>query len=137
MKSRGQMAIVIDAADNVATAITSCTAGSYVTVKMGDKERKILAKSNIPFLHKLALKDITEGENIIKYGQSIGRATVPIKKGEHVHTHNMCSVRGHTSIGFTKDDKEGATFPFVTKTALADLVGIKRNRHRFLKHDRS
>ncbi len=38
--------------------------------------------------HKYALKDIKEGENIIKYGNPIGHATCDIKKGEHVHTHN-------------------------------------------------
>ena len=39
--------------------------------------------------HKYALADIAEGENVIKYGFSIGHATQPIKKGEHVHTHNL------------------------------------------------
>ena len=38
--------------------------------------------------HKYALKDIKEGENIIKYGNPIGHATCDIAKGEHVHTHN-------------------------------------------------
>ena len=39
--------------------------------------------------HKYALRDIKEGENIIKYGNPIGHATCDIKKGEHVHTHNV------------------------------------------------
>ena len=39
--------------------------------------------------HKYALCDIKSGENIIKYGNPIGHATADIKKGEHVHTHNM------------------------------------------------
>jgi len=39
--------------------------------------------------HKFALCDISEGENIIKYGNPIGHAICDIKKGEHVHTHNM------------------------------------------------
>ncbi len=39
--------------------------------------------------HKYALRDIAEGENIIKYGCPIGHATADIKKGEHVHTHNI------------------------------------------------
>jgi len=39
--------------------------------------------------HKYALRDIKCGEDIIKYGNSIGHATVDIKKGEHVHTHNV------------------------------------------------
>ena len=39
--------------------------------------------------HKYALFDIKCGENIIKYGNPIGHATADIKKGEHVHTHNV------------------------------------------------
>ncbi len=39
--------------------------------------------------HKYALVDIKKGENIIKYGNPIGHATEDIKKGEHVHTHNV------------------------------------------------
>lgn len=39
--------------------------------------------------HKYALRDIGEGENVIKYGQPIGHATECIKAGEHVHTHNV------------------------------------------------
>ena len=39
--------------------------------------------------HKYALRDIKAGENIIKYGNPIGHAVVDIKKGEHVHNHNI------------------------------------------------
>lgn len=44
---------------------------------------------NIENGHKYAIKDIQQGENIIKYGFPIGHALCPIKKGEHVHTHNL------------------------------------------------
>ena len=39
--------------------------------------------------HKYALRDIECGEDIIKYGNPIGHATCDIKKGDHVHTHNV------------------------------------------------
>ncbi len=39
--------------------------------------------------HKYAVRDIANGETIIKYGNPIGHATKDIKKGEHVHTHNL------------------------------------------------
>jgi len=39
--------------------------------------------------HKYAVSDIKAGENIIKYGSPIGHATCDIKKGDHVHTHNL------------------------------------------------
>ena len=41
--------------------------------------------------HKYAIKDIKLGENVIKYGNPIGHATCDIKKGEHVHTHNVAT----------------------------------------------
>ena len=39
--------------------------------------------------HKYAARDIKKGEDIIKYANPIGHATCDIKKGEHVHTHNV------------------------------------------------
>lgn len=39
--------------------------------------------------HKYAMHNISRGENIIKYGNPIGHATKYIKKGEHIHSHNM------------------------------------------------
>ena len=39
--------------------------------------------------HKYALRDIKAGERVIKYGNPIGHATADIKKGDHVHTHNL------------------------------------------------
>lgn len=39
--------------------------------------------------HKYALYDIPSGSTVIKYGNPIGHAVADIKKGEHVHSHNM------------------------------------------------
>ncbi len=39
--------------------------------------------------HKYALREICMGENVIKYGMPIGRATQKIGVGEHVHVHNV------------------------------------------------
>lgn len=39
--------------------------------------------------HKYAARDIKKGEDIIKYGFPIGHALADIKKGEHVHIHNL------------------------------------------------
>ncbi len=39
--------------------------------------------------HKFALRDIAEGETVVKYGMPIGVATRPVAAGEHVHTHNL------------------------------------------------
>lgn len=42
----------------------------------------------IPLGHKIALRDIRAGEQVMKYGHSIGRTTALVKKGAHVHVQN-------------------------------------------------
>ena len=49
------------------------------------------AEGEIPVGHKRALKDIHEGEQVIKYGHPIGRAKCEIKAGQWVHSHNLRS----------------------------------------------
>jgi (2R)-sulfolactate sulfo-lyase subunit alpha len=48
---------------------------------------------DIPIGHKVALKDIKKGDTIWKYGQDIGIAKADVKKGEHVHVHNVKTKR--------------------------------------------
>jgi (2R)-sulfolactate sulfo-lyase subunit alpha len=47
----------------------------------------------VPLGHKLALADIAAGQEIIEYGQPVGIATRDIRRGEHVHVHNVRSAR--------------------------------------------
>ena len=54
-----------------------------------DKSTKIQAKNEIPLGHKIAMNDLNEGDTIIKYGHDIGKVVKSIKKGEHVHVHNV------------------------------------------------
>ncbi|MGJ8654576.1 MAG: UxaA family hydrolase [Opitutaceae bacterium] len=51
--------------------------------------------------HKIACRDISAGEKILKYGMSIGLATEAIACGQHVHLHNLESEYTHT---FTLDE---------------------------------
>lgn len=67
--------------------------------------------------HKYALRDIREGENIIKYGNPIGHATCDIKAGEHVHTHNVkTNLSGNLEYVYEPtfydipEEEEGRTF---------------------------
>jgi altronate dehydratase len=43
----------------------------------------------IPFGHKVALCQITNGGQVVKYGVIVGHATCTIRPGEHVHVHNI------------------------------------------------
>jgi altronate dehydratase len=53
---------------------------------------KISVHKETPFGHKIAIKNIEEGGAIIKYGVKIGVTITEIKKGEHVHIHNVDEV---------------------------------------------
>ena len=54
---------------------------------------RLTARHDIPIGHKVALADIKSGDTILKYGQDIGKAIADIRKGEHVHTHNVKTKR--------------------------------------------
>ena len=54
-----------------------------------DKSAKIQSKSEIPLGHKIAMLDLKEGDTILKYGHDIGKVVKNIKRGEHVHVHNV------------------------------------------------
>jgi altronate dehydratase len=83
--------IVINGKDNVATALKGLSAGAEVSVEFQGRLQKISLPSDIPMGHKFALKDIEDGEAIIKYGEPIGQSTTRISRGEHVHVHNVVS----------------------------------------------
>jgi len=93
-----QRAIVIHPRDNVATAIKDIKENTNVSVKIGKKWKEIHVKRQISFGHKFALSRISRGEEVIKYGECIGRASFDIEEGEHVHVHNVESLRGKGDI---------------------------------------
>jgi (2R)-sulfolactate sulfo-lyase subunit alpha len=62
-------------------------------VTADNSEFKLPAEMDVPIGHKVALKDIKAGETVYKYGQDIGKAVADIKKGDHVHVHNVKTKR--------------------------------------------
>lgn len=87
--------LVHDPEDMVGVAVANIEAGESVTGKIQDSDKTVEVKavSNIPLGHKIALKDIANGERVIKYHIPIGKAVADIKVGEHVHTHNLKTER--------------------------------------------
>ena len=71
--------------DNVAVALSPVSAGTELSVP----GLRVTALEDIPAGHKIALRPIAEGENVIKYGFPIGHAVLPIPAGSHVHIHNL------------------------------------------------
>ncbi len=80
----------IHGADNVATAICDLKEGESLDVD----GVSVTVRSALAFGHKVALRDIPEGSEVIKYGEPIGRAKRNIAMGEHVHVHNVVTLRG-------------------------------------------
>ena len=80
--------------DNVAVALRAIPAG---TVFEG-----VTAAVDIPQGHKMALKSMAEGEQVIKYGFSIGHTVAPVAPGDWVHTHNMkTNLEGEMEYTYT------------------------------------
>lgn len=83
--------MLLNEADNVATALTELAAGQDGIADLNGKEFRTRLISSIPLAHKYALREIPEGARVIKYGLPIGTASRPIRAGEHVHDHNVLS----------------------------------------------
>ncbi len=75
--------------------IEGVKAGTELAGWIMREDRTVTVKvlNDIPIGHKVALRDIAVGEGVVKYGVDIGRVVAPIKKGEHVHVHNLKTRR--------------------------------------------
>ena len=74
--------ITLNEKDNVAIAPMTIPANVNISDNLNSIDK-------IPFGHKIALNTIKENSYIYKYGQIIGTASKDIKRGEHVHSHNL------------------------------------------------
>lgn len=75
----------INPADNVAVAIAPLSAGEKINVD----GQEITLNEDIPAGHKFALKNLAEGENVIKYGYPIGHAREARRQGDWMNEHNI------------------------------------------------
>lgn len=80
-----QTVIRIHVKDNVAVALNTLSPGQEVSAG----EVTVTIAQEIPAGHKFALADLKTGDEVVKYGCSIGRAVKSIGAGEWVHTHNI------------------------------------------------
>lgn len=86
-------ALALHKDDNVGTALRALAAGESVRVQGGGLDVRIELRQAIPLCHKFALRAVPVGHPITKYGEAIGRASHDIAPGDHVHVHNLVSVR--------------------------------------------
>jgi (2R)-sulfolactate sulfo-lyase subunit alpha len=75
--------------------IEGIKAGSDLTGWIMAQDRTVTLKvlNDIPIGHKIALRDHAVGDSVIKYGVDIGKVVAAVKKGEHVHVHNLKTRR--------------------------------------------
>jgi hypothetical protein len=79
--------------DNVAMVLRNVQAGEVVRVAVGGSTLEVTVLEPIALCHKIALADVPSGAPVVKYGECIGDAMVPIPRGAWVHTHNLRSRR--------------------------------------------
>ena len=85
-------ALKMDERDNVVTCVKEVKRGEDVVYQEGASEMSLVAEEAIPYCHKVALSDLAEGTEIIKYGESLGKLIAPVKKGHWVNDKNLKSV---------------------------------------------
>ena len=88
--------VLHDPSDSVAVVVVEgVKAGTTLTGLILDEDRTITLScvQDIPLGHKVALKDMTVGDTVIKYGIDIGKVVQPIAQGQHAHVHNIKTKR--------------------------------------------
>lgn len=78
-----QRILMLQSEDSVALALSDLAPGDPVGAG------GIAARDVVPFGHKIAVRFVSAGQPVFKYGQIIGIATQDIQAGAHVHVHNL------------------------------------------------
>lgn len=81
--------------DDVGVAVRDLKAGEEVgsVTLEGKFVANVKMVNDVPLGHKVAMKDIAQGKDVIKYGRVIGAASQAAPRGSHVHTHNLKTKR--------------------------------------------
>ncbi|MBT2794807.1 UxaA family hydrolase [Paraburkholderia strydomiana] len=126
--SKSVRAVRLNAADDVVIALEQLVSGTVI-----DNEA-VTVSGLIPPGHKVAIRDIGQGEAVHRYGQVIGFASQPIRAGQHVHTHNLAMGDFAREYAFgqaarqTARSNEPATFQGIVRTdgrvATRNYIGI-------------
>lgn len=84
--------------DNIIVAITNLEKGTVVTIN----DTQLTLNENIKQKHKFALNDLKVGDEIFMYGVLIGKAMLPINKGEAITIENT----KHASADFNDSNEK-------------------------------
>lgn len=113
--------IQIHPKDNVAVALTDLEAGSQVVLG----EQTVTLKENIARGHKMALRFLHPGEDVVKYGVSIGHVTEEVEPGQWLHTHNV-----KTNLSGESEYQYHPTHPVLPSVEPETFLGYRRKDGR-------
>ena len=86
--------LMLDPKDSVAVVLDNLKSGDIAAIREpNQKMLEVKIIQDVPRYHKVATANIQAGDLIYKYGQVIGKASQDIQVGEHVHSHNLVSIR--------------------------------------------
>ena len=110
--------IQINPADNVIVALSPLAKGTAVAVPgVGE----VVAAEDIPQGHKMAVRAIAAGEDVVKYGLPIGHVTGDIQPGQWLHTHNV-----KTNLSGEVEYAYNPTHPVVELVEPGTFMGFRR-----------
>lgn len=96
-----KIGLILHSKDNVATLLEDVEAEGLL-INIVDKEGTLVdqleALESIERGHKVALQDIGKNQEVLKYGEVIGKAVTLIRRGGWVHVHNLASCRGRGDL---------------------------------------
>ena len=102
----------INPADSVVVCLQPKHAGEVIEID----GQQITLHQDTPAGHKVLIKDVHQGEDIIKYGYPIGHALTDLKAGEWVNEHNLkTNLSGTLDYTYEPVD-EPLTIPFENRT---------------------
>ena len=105
----------LHAHDNVLVAVDAINPGAMA--------EGIIARQRVPKGHKIATCDLAKGAPVVKFGQIIGFAAVPVAAGEWLHEHNVEMHDFARDYHFAEGARHEAILP-VEKQAV--FQGFKR-----------
>jgi (2R)-sulfolactate sulfo-lyase subunit alpha len=84
-----------EAGDDVGVAVMDLKAGEEIAVVTleGVPVKEIKLVSDVPLGHKVAMHALALEQHVIEYRRTIGSTVTAIAAGEHVHVHNIKSLR--------------------------------------------
>ncbi len=86
-------ALRLHAEDTVAVLLRDAEAGENLRWRDDAASGEVTAREPIPLGHKISLAAVETDADVLKYGAVIGRSSRPITPGDHVHVHNLLSIR--------------------------------------------